>query len=132
MTSIACTLMASVYALGGVSGANFNPAVFLVRGIANTLERKDVGDYMGCHIAGGIRAGLVYGLALWDVFNLAPIPGIVAAGSRGVPLHVHVVIRCIAWCMLKDARRQEPVLTNKAYCDKVLAETNTKKDGKTA
>lgn len=28
-TSIACVLMVSIYALGGVSGANFNPAVSL-------------------------------------------------------------------------------------------------------
>jgi len=75
VTSIACTLMVSIYALGGVSGANFNPAVSLALGIAKKLEWKDVGIYMGCQIAGGICAGLVYGLALWDVFNLAPTPG---------------------------------------------------------
>ena len=75
VTSIACTLMVCIYALGGVSGANFNPAVSLALGIAKKLEWKDVGIYMGCQIAGGICAGLVYGLALWDVFNLAPTPG---------------------------------------------------------
>jgi len=75
VTSIACTLMVSIYALGGVSGANFNPAVSLALGIAKKLEWKDVGIYMGCQIAGGICAGLVYGLALWQVFNLAPTPG---------------------------------------------------------
>merc|ERR1719506_1317659 len=67
--------MVSIYALGGVSGANFNPAVSLTLGIAKKLPWKDVGIYMGCQIAGGICAGLVYGLALWDVFNLAPTPG---------------------------------------------------------
>jgi len=67
--------MVSIYALGGVSGANFNPAVSLALGIAKKLEWKDVGIYMGCQIAGGICAGLVYGLALWDVFNLAPTAG---------------------------------------------------------
>jgi len=75
VTSIACTLMVCIYALGGVSGANFNPAVSLALGIAKKLEWKDVGIYMGCQVAGGICAGLVYGLALWDVFNLAPTPG---------------------------------------------------------
>jgi len=75
VTSIACTLMVSIYALGGVSGANFNPAVSLALGINKNLEWKEVGIYMGCQVAGGICAGLVYGLALWDVFNLAPTPG---------------------------------------------------------
>jgi len=75
VTSIACTLMVSIYALGGVSGANFNPAVSLALGIAKKLEWKDVGIYMGCQIAGGITAGLVYGLTLWNVFNLQPSAG---------------------------------------------------------
>jgi aquaporin Z len=75
VTSIACTLMVSIYALGGVSGANFNPAVSLSLGICNKLPWKDVGVYMGVQIAGGICAGLVYGLALWDVFNLQPTAG---------------------------------------------------------
>jgi aquaporin Z len=75
VTSIACTLMVSIYALGGVSGANFNPAVSLALGIAKKLEWKDVGIYMGVQIAGGIAAGLVYALTLWNVFNLQPSPG---------------------------------------------------------
>jgi len=74
VTSIACTLMVSIYALGGVSGANFNPAVSLALGIAKKLEWKDVGIYMGCQTAGGISAGLVYSLVLKS-FNLAPTPG---------------------------------------------------------
>jgi len=75
VTSIACTLMVCIYALGGVSGANFNPAVSLALGIAKKLEWKDVGIYMACQIAGGICAGLVYGLTLWNVFNLQPSAG---------------------------------------------------------
>jgi len=75
VTSIACTLMVSIYALGGVSGANFNPAVSLALGIAKKLEWKDVGLYMLCQVAGGICAGLVYGLTLWNVFNLQPAAG---------------------------------------------------------
>jgi len=75
VTSIACTLMVCIYALGGVSGANFNPAVSLALGIAKKLEWKEVGIYMGCQIAGGISAGLLYGLTLWNVFNLQPSAG---------------------------------------------------------
>lgn len=75
VTSIACTLMVSIYALGGVSGANFNPAVSLALGIAKKLEWKDVGIYIICQLAGGICAGLVYGLTLWNVFNLQPSAG---------------------------------------------------------
>lgn len=86
VTSIACTLMVMIYALGGISGANFNPAVSLALGIAIPKDEAHsswgagmpwdkVGAYMGVQIAGGVLAGLSYGLALWDVFNLAPTPG---------------------------------------------------------
>jgi len=75
VTSIACTLMVMIYALGGVSGANFNPAVSLALGMANKLDKKDIGPYIGVQIVAGICAGLVYGGMFWNVFNLAPAAG---------------------------------------------------------
>jgi len=75
VTSIACTLMVMIYALGGVSGANFNPAVSLALGMAKKLPMSDVGPYIGVQIVAGICAGLVYGGMFWNVFNLAPAAG---------------------------------------------------------
>jgi len=75
VTSIACTLMVMIYALGGVSGANFNPAVSLALFMAKKLPASDVGPYIGVQIAAGICAGLVYGGMFWNVFNLAPAAG---------------------------------------------------------
>jgi len=75
VTSIACTLMVMIYALGGVSGAHFNPAVTLALGLAKKIEMKDVGPYIGVQIVAGIAAGLVYGAMFWQVFNLAPAAG---------------------------------------------------------
>jgi len=74
-TSIACVLMVSIYALGGVSGANFNPAVSLTLGLSNKLEWKEVGIYCVVQILAGIAAGLSYGAMLNDVFNLEPAKG---------------------------------------------------------
>jgi len=74
-TSIACVLMVSIYALGGVSGANFNPAVSLALGLSNKLEWKEVGIYCAVQIVAGIAAGLSYGAMLNDVFNLEPAKG---------------------------------------------------------
>merc|ERR1719337_197514 len=74
-TSIACVLMVSIYALGGVSGANFNPAVSLTLGLSKKLEWKEVGIYCAVQIAAGIAAGLSYGALLNDVFNLEPGKG---------------------------------------------------------
>jgi aquaporin Z len=75
VTSIACTLMVCIYALGGISGANFNPAVSVALGIAKKLEWNDVGIYICVQLVAGILAGLSYGVSLWHVFNLAPTPG---------------------------------------------------------
>jgi len=74
-TSIACVLMVSIYALGGVSGANFNPAVSLALGLSNKLEWKEVGIYCCVQVLAGVAAGLSYGAMLNDVFNLEPAKG---------------------------------------------------------
>jgi len=61
------------------------------------MEWKDVGIYMGCQIAGGICAGLVYGLALWDVFNLAPTPGF-AWWQMGLAEFLYTFMLCFVVC----------------------------------
>jgi len=74
-TSIACILMVSIYALGGVSGANFNPAVSVALGLSNKLEWKEVAIYSVVQIIAGICAGLSYGALFFKVFNLEPQAG---------------------------------------------------------
>jgi len=75
VTSIACTLMVMIYALGNISGANFNPAVTVALLVCKQIEGAEAAIYIVVQILGGVLAGLSYGLALWDVFNLAPTPG---------------------------------------------------------
>jgi len=75
VTSIACVLMVSIYAMGGVSGANFNPAVSLALGLSGKLAWKEVGIYSGVQILAGVAAGLTYVATLNDAFNLAPAQG---------------------------------------------------------
>jgi aquaporin Z len=77
VTSIAMSLMVAIYAMGAVSGANFNPAVSLALALHNSSE-FDWGKatkYMVAQIFGGICAALAYGGLFWDVFNLAPAAG---------------------------------------------------------
>jgi len=73
--SIACSLMVMIYALGGVSGANFNPAVSLALGITKNLTWDRVGMYMGVQLLGGLLAGFTYLAVFGTSFNLAPTPG---------------------------------------------------------
>mmetsp|Transcript_24037 Transcript_24037/g.43537 ORF Transcript_24037/g.43537 Transcript_24037/m.43537 type:complete len:455 (-) Transcript_24037:77-1441(-) len=78
--SIACVLMVAIYSLGGISGANFNPAVSVTLGISKSLggpgmEWKDVGFYVATQLVAGVVASMSY-LALFNKsFNLEPAKG---------------------------------------------------------
>jgi aquaporin Z len=75
VTSIAAVLMVSIWALGGVSGGNFNPAVSLTLGLSGKMEWKEVAIYCVVQIVAGICAGLSFAAMLWKVVNVAPKPG---------------------------------------------------------
>merc|ERR1719499_2807069 len=80
--SIASVLMVSIYALGGISGANFNPAVSLSLGITKAmqgdggqgLDWKDVGIYMAVQVFAGIAAACCYFAVFGAAFALGPTP----------------------------------------------------------
>jgi len=78
--SIACVLMVAIYALGGISGGNFNPAVSLTLGInksmgGNGMDWGSVATYMGVQILAGIVAAFSYAILFWNAFNLGPSKG---------------------------------------------------------
>mmetsp|Transcript_46606 Transcript_46606/g.120682 ORF Transcript_46606/g.120682 Transcript_46606/m.120682 type:complete len:455 (-) Transcript_46606:48-1412(-) len=80
--SIACSLMVSIYALGGISGANFNPAVSFCLAITNAMggpggmSFKTAGMYSLVQIAGGCMAASLYcALHGWEAFALSPGKG---------------------------------------------------------
>ena len=79
--SIACVLMVAIFAFGGISGANFNPAVSVALGINGNMEWKDVGIYSGVQLAGGIIAGFAYFGLFGSAFNLAPAKGFNAVSA---------------------------------------------------
>jgi len=59
--SIAASLMCMIFALGDVSGANFNPAVTLAILIHKKGEgAADAGAYIGTQLVGGIAAAFTY------------------------------------------------------------------------
>ena len=78
--SIAFVLMVSIYALGGISGANFNPAVSVTLGISKSIggpgmDWTTVGIFAGTQCAAGVLAGVCYSLLFGQSFNLAPAKG---------------------------------------------------------
>eukprot|EP00929_Paragymnodinium_shiwhaense_P009856 TRINITY_DN11423_c0_g1_i1.p1 TRINITY_DN11423_c0_g1~~TRINITY_DN11423_c0_g1_i1.p1 ORF type:complete len:460 (+),score=127.66 TRINITY_DN11423_c0_g1_i1:103-1482(+) len=78
--SIASVLMVSIYSLGGISGANFNPAVSVALGISKTMggsgmDWKTVGIYSGVQLVAGVVAGFAYFVLFGEAFNLEPAKG---------------------------------------------------------
>ena len=53
------TLAVLIYALGGVSGAHFNPAVSVALALARRFSWKDVGPYVAVQMLGGIAGAFV-------------------------------------------------------------------------
>jgi len=58
--SIACVLTVMIYALGGASGANFNPAVSLALGLTKDLPWPLVGCYAVTQLLAGVVARICY------------------------------------------------------------------------
>jgi len=77
--SIGASLMVMIYALGGVSGANFNPAVTTTLALTGILPMSDVAPYMASQIAGGLAAAFTYFSVVGAAVPLGP--GTKADGS---------------------------------------------------
>lgn len=78
--SIACVLMVSIYSLGAISGANFNPAVSVALGISKGMggpgfDGKLVVFYFAVQCLAGVSAAFTYSLLYGVTFNLAPAEG---------------------------------------------------------
>lgn len=72
VTSIACILMVSIYAMAAVSGANFNPAVSMALAVSGKLSLVECGIYTAVQLIAGILAGLCYWALFGFSFNLQP------------------------------------------------------------
>merc|ERR1719207_21590 len=74
--SIGASLMVMIYALGGVSGANFNPAVTTYLAITQKLDGKDsmkwVAPYFASQIVGGLCAAFTYFSVVGAAIPLGP------------------------------------------------------------
>jgi len=78
--SIACVLMVMIYALGGISGANFNPAVSFALGLSKALGGDglpwaSVGCYMAVQMTAGCVAKSAYRALYGDYFVLGAAEG---------------------------------------------------------
>lgn len=87
--SIASTLMVSIYALGSVSGAHFNPAVtlaYFLSGEDKDFSVSDMGSYMGTQLAAGVAAGLSSLALHGEAANLQPGAGYSYGGAAAAEI----------------------------------------------
>lgn len=73
--SIGSALMVGIYALGSVSGANFNPAVTLALYFSKTpgFDAVKVAWYIATQLVAGAAAGFTYSHFFGKSLNLAPV-----------------------------------------------------------
>merc|ERR1719198_2483208 len=71
--SIAASLMCMIYALGDVSGANFNPAVTIALWLKAELEQTTALAYMGVQILGGIFGALTVAVIYGGTSGTGPL-----------------------------------------------------------
>jgi len=117
--SIACVLMVSIYALGGISGANFNPAVSVALGISKSMKGpgmtwKEVGMYVVVQILAGIVASFSYAVLFWNAFNLGPSKGF-GALSAGLCETLYTFMLCFVVLNVAVARKYSEGEGNQWY-----------------
>lgn len=88
----AFVLAAAIYALGGTSGAHFNPAVTVALWAIRKIRANDAVIYIVCQLIGGVLAALLVKLLFKDIgavknYGAATINGAVLQnGSAGLGL----------------------------------------------
>jgi len=95
-TSIACVLMVSIYALGGVSGGNFNPAVSFTLGLCGKMNFQEVLTYSVVQIIAGILAGFSFH-ASFDIPGAKPF--LLGPGEGFTWFHA-MIVEVLYTCML--------------------------------
>jgi len=110
--SIASVLMVAIYALGGISGANFNPAVSFALGLVDTMGGKGmtwgtVAIYAVIQIVAGILAGFGYSALFQGGFALAPAKGF-SLIQVGLCEMLYTFMLCFVVLNVAVAKRNSP------------------------
>jgi len=111
--SIACVLMVAIYSLGGISGANFNPAVSVAIGISTAMKGPgnmkwgEVGMYCLVQILAGTVAAFTYAILFWNAFNLGPTKGF-GLVSAGICELLYTFMLCFVVLNVAVAKKNDP------------------------
>merc|ERR1719440_2198957 len=99
-----------IYALGDVSGANFNPAVSLALVINGALDAATAGAYMGVQILGGVAASFTY-IAIHGgkSFPLGPGAGYKASQALSAEVVFTFVLCLVVLCAAVSEKTKSPI-----------------------
>jgi len=106
----AAALMCMIYALGSVSGANYNPAVSLALVLRGKLDSKTAGLYMAVQIAGSVVAFAVCKFAQHgQTFGFGPSKGGYGWGGIAAAEIVFTFVLCfvVLGCCTVDSPLQQ-------------------------
>merc|ERR1719199_795245 len=108
--SIAASLMCMIYALGDVSGANFNPAVTVAILMRKAIEPAMAGMYIGVQILGGVAAAFTYS-AIHDFrsFPLGPVAGYNSSQALTAETMFTFVLCLVVLCSAVHDKTKSPV-----------------------
>jgi aquaporin Z len=104
-------LMVSIYALGGVSGANFNPAVSFSIACSTSMNGPGEMSWKVCamycltQIAAGVLAAFCYCILYWNAFSLGPSKGF-GIVSTGLCEAVYTFMLCFVVLNVAVAKKE--------------------------
>lgn len=105
-----CVLIATIYALGHLSGAHFNPAVSIAFAVGKRLPRSDVLPYVGAQLVGALLAAsalrIIAGRA---VIASATVATIATGPALLLEILLTLLLMLVIMAVATDARVAGPV-----------------------
>eukprot|EP00929_Paragymnodinium_shiwhaense_P004070 TRINITY_DN1047_c1_g1_i1.p1 TRINITY_DN1047_c1_g1~~TRINITY_DN1047_c1_g1_i1.p1 ORF type:complete len:473 (+),score=100.32 TRINITY_DN1047_c1_g1_i1:82-1500(+) len=105
--SIASVLTVMIYALGPISGANFNPAVTLSLACSGKMEWTTLLAYWAMQLVGGLSAGVLFAIMLGDSVEVKPGHGFDIWTAMGAEV-IYTCMLCFVVLNVAVASKSQP------------------------
>jgi aquaporin Z len=107
--SFAFVIVASVYALGHISGAHFNPAITLGFWLGGRFPRREVGPYILAQLVGATAGAVLLKVALGaDSRAAVTLPNVPVLAGLGIETVLTFFLMLVVMAMATDHRVASP------------------------